>query len=481
MPSSQLLNLLLLFGLLACQSTADRASGEVKIPAVQLREDFQILRKTLEEGHPGLYWYSSKSAMNAYFDSTYRLIQQPMSEVDFFKVLLPVVGRIRCVHTALVFSEKTRNQRFRLAKALPFRFYFSQGKLYIHQNLIDATHEGAQLLTVNGVSVDSLIARLLLCLPADGYNQTFKQDLLNHGLFREGYALYIGQPNSFAVTARDTAGKLVQFAVPAKSQQEINQLAVARRKPRPRKDIDLTFQPHPQTAILTINTFEISTGRFNDTIKTVFRTLQQTRTKHLIIDLRNNGGGNNQNVTELFAYIADKPFRHLKKTEMLTHRFTHLNHVENAIDFRKLRGILTTEGTYSMNYLYAGTVPKKPASEFPFRGKVVVLTSGGTISAASEFVALAHAHKRALVVGEETGGCYYGATGGRYLNLILPNSGLRAVIPTIRIFIDVPEDFVHQPKGRGVIPDYTAQPTIRETITHKDVQLETALKRIDAE
>lgn len=79
-----------------------------------------------------------------------------------------------------------------------------------------------------------------------------------------------------------------------------------------------------------------------------------------------------------------------------------------------------------------------------------ILTSGYTSSAASEFVAIAKYNKRAIIVGEETGGCYYGATGGNYINLILPGSKLEVRIPTIRIFTAVTDDFIRQPKGRGM-------------------------------
>ena len=97
------------------------------------------------------------------------------------------------------------------------------------------------------------------------------------------------------------------------------------------------------------------------------------------------------------------------------------------------------------------------------------------MSAASELVALTHGSKRAVIIGEETGGCYYGAKGGRFINLILPNSQLKVRIPLIRIYTDVPEDFVCQPKGRGTRPDYDIKLTVDEVRAKKDVQLEAAL------
>lgn len=75
-------------------------------------------------------------------------------------------------------------------------------------------------------------------------------------------------------------------------------------------------------------------------------------------------------------------------------------------------------------------------------------------------------------MGEETGGCYYGATGGNYIDLILPGSKLEVKIPTIRIFTAVNEDYITQPKGRGTIPHFEVIPNIQDVLYGKDVQLE---------
>jgi hypothetical protein len=39
----------------------------------ELKEDFLFLRKTLEEGHPGLYRYTSKSEMSSLLKTTFPL------------------------------------------------------------------------------------------------------------------------------------------------------------------------------------------------------------------------------------------------------------------------------------------------------------------------------------------------------------------------------------------------------------------------
>lgn len=234
-----------------------------------------------------------------------------------------------------------------------------------------------------------------------------------------------------------------------------------------------------RTAIFTVNTFEIRTEEFSDTLEAVFNMIKKLKIKSLIIDLRKNGGGNNTNVKNMYAYLTDKAFLHLKKTQMTTQHFSFLNYAENPDDFKNLRGSKVGERDYEVNYRYPGTSVTQPKINH-FSGKVFILTSGATVSAASELVILARYHKRAIIIGEETGGCYYGATGGNYLRLILPYSKLRISIPTIRIYPAVNEDYSFQPFGHGVLPHIKT--AVEDTLwLNNDIELQTALKVIKKE
>jgi hypothetical protein len=445
---------------------------DLELKAEVLKTDFTVMRKTLEEAHPGLYWYSSRAAMDKYFDSTYNLIDRDMTSIEFFKLLLPVVAKIRCVHTNLRLPNDINNHG-QFQKLLPFNFFCRNGKLWITKNFGNTEYESLEILSINNLTTKEIFQTLLNTLPADGYNETFKYHLLTAGAFREGFALYFGQPDSFILKAVDTGhGKPFVFTVKAKTPQELFDT----KKSTPRRPLHLSFKPDLNTAILEVNTFEINTNKFRDTLLTIFKAIKNRNSKHLIIDLRQNGGGRNDNVSTLFSFIASAPFLHLKRAEMNSPMYTYLQYFNNPNGFNNLHRVPDAAGKYLMNYRYAGTSLKNPENENLFKGNVVLLTTGNTTSAASEFSAVSHFTKRAKIVGEETGGCYYGATGGNFINLKLPNSSLQVRIPTIRIFTAVDEDYIHQPKGRGTFPDYQIVPTVRDVIDGKDVQLKKAFQ-----
>ncbi|MBD0331749.1 MAG: hypothetical protein ICV66_03765 [Chitinophagaceae bacterium] len=450
-------------------STRNDAHQEL-LASAALKEDFDILRKTLEEAHPGLYWYSDKLAMNNFLDSTKSLIDHDMASIAFFKMLLPVIANIRCSHTNLRLSKSTNTVANQFTYLLPFDFFCQNGKLYIRKSLNGKKYEGREILSINNIETKEILKTLLNNIPADGYNETFKYHLLSNGAFREGFAIFFGQPNTFTLQSIDSSNQqLYSFTVQAIPPQKEISLPTA-----PTLPFLLNF--HEKTAILSVNTFQLNKEQFSNSIESIFLTIKEKGAKHLIIDLRKNGGGINDNVSKLYSYIATAPFLHLKRAEMNATSFTYAKFISNSKSIGNFSNGSERNGKYVVNDRYAGTTTKSPTHKNLFKGDVVLLTSGNTISAASEFAAIAHYLKRAKIVGEETGGCYYGATGGNYIQLKLPNSGFEVRIPTIRIFTAVDEDFIHQPKGRGTFPDYQVLPTINDVITGKDVQLNTALR-----
>ncbi|MDX1769477.1 MAG: hypothetical protein R3294_15600, partial [Arenibacter troitsensis] len=50
----------------------------------ELKEDFQLFRKALEESHPGIYRYAAKSSMDGSFESIGTELDQPLTQQEFY-------------------------------------------------------------------------------------------------------------------------------------------------------------------------------------------------------------------------------------------------------------------------------------------------------------------------------------------------------------------------------------------------------------
>ncbi len=86
-----------------------------------------------------------------------------------------------------------------------------------------------------------------------------------------------------------------------------------------------------------------------------------------------------------------------------------------------------------------------------FSGKVYVLINGGSFSVTSEFASVAHYLKRAVFIGEETGGGYYGNNSGTFVIVTLPNSRMNVGIPMLAYYTAVKN---YPYPDRGIIPDH---------------------------
>lgn len=109
-----------------------------------------------------------------------------------------------------------------------------------------------------------------------------------------------------------------------------------------------------------------------------------------------------------------------------------------------------------------------------YTGKVYVLTGGYSFSATTLFAASVKGLDYVTIVGEETGGGYYGNNGVFIPEMVLPNSKLRVRLPLYRIVNN--KNF---PKnGSGVLPDVDVKASAESIRLNKDPKMEKAIELI---
>ena len=198
------------------------------------------------------------------------------------------------------------------------------------------------------------------------------------------------------------------------------------------------------TGLLTINTFnDPEVVKFYDSL------FQTSMPKNLIIDIRNNGGGNGNNGFELIGYLTNEPF------PMSMQVMRRYKPVQRAWGGEP--DVLET-GNYSWN----------PYKSPVFTGQVIVLAGPDTYSAAEDFLSSFKHIKRGTVIGETTGG-----STGQPLMFQLPFGGMGIVCAKRDVLPDGTE-FV----GVGITPDVEVKPTLKATLAGKDEALEAALKML---
>jgi len=189
----------------------------------------------------------------------------------------------------------------------------------------------------------------------------------------------------------------------------------------------------------------------------------------LIVDIRNNGGGDTYYGVELLKRASSRPFkksqrrirnsRAARKAYIINglqkNRIPAFLHLENIFDFN-LYGLKTKDFEIEGQYWRSKQQIVEPLAD-GWDGTLVILINGLTGSAASEFAGVVKDNQLGLIVGKETGGgaSFYGGL----VPVILPNSGLICNLSTEKVIRPAGFD-----DGRGVLPDFELDVTLEDDV-----------------
>lgn len=444
----------------------------------QLKEDFGIFRGALEEAHPGLYWYRSKEEMDSTFNRVFESLDHEMTEHAFYKAIVPVVSKIGCGHTWAAATVKLQKKLWNEGKVLPLSLKFIQDKAYcfrINSSQQTLIQPGNEILSINNFPIDSLINISYSLHFGDGLINTGKLRILERE-FSNYYTLFIDQPDLYEIEFIDKSGNRKIDQIRALTYEEIHRVSPERKASEVKPNIELQFPESPKTAILTIKEFDDwkegkRKKKFEAVLKQCFESIYSAETDNLIIDLRNNTGGNEEYGLNLYSYLINKPFIGYKQIDFKTTSFSFRKYTTTPrIEYFAIKTVLKHEKVNDSTYLLKNDKATKEFNpSFPqFAGNLYILINGSSFSTTSDFTALVHSNKIATFIGEETGGSYVGNSSDYELQLVLPNTKIRVGIPISRYWTNVsPTD----EQGRGTMPDYPLSPSIQDLLDGVDTEM----------
>ncbi|WP_294081596.1 S41 family peptidase [Proteiniphilum sp. UBA5384] len=203
---------------------------------------------------------------------------------------------------------------------------------------------------------------------------------------------------------------------------------------------------------LKISTFRnnYSNQQFRAQFDKIYEEILQTDA--LVIDIRNNSGGNSANGDYILGHLTDEPFVAGGKWQS-----------RKYIPFSASRG--WKEQWYDGEEYTAPSIAEKKIYKKP----VAVLIGEGTISAAENFCAAFRGMKRGLLIGVPTAG----------------SSGNPVTEPLIKNIVDVrictKKNYMVDGKefiGIGIIPDIRIRDTFNDFLANRDITLEEGLLRL---
>lgn len=479
---------------ISCRSTREVFSHAKKYAPAVLQRDYTIFRQTLEENHPGIYWYTPKEQLDYYFEQGFSQLKDSMTEASFRKILTYVTAQIKCGHTTVRWSKewsKYLNTTKELSLfPLSVKIIGTQavvtGNLHRKDSFLIS---GTELVSINRRSIPFLIDTLGKYISLDGGNRTAKaQWLSNRGNFGSLYGLVFGTDSIYQIEYIDDGGnkksQLIKPFVPTIDTSKIAGAASKKSATKPSKATlrkqnrdrvrQLQIDTVNHTALMRLSSFGKG-YKLTSFFRRSFKELEQRQIQSLILDVRINGGGIIRNSTLLTRYITNSSFKiadTLVAARIKSSRSRHLKHIfwyRAAILFvtkKKKDGLL--HFTYYEKHKFF------PKEKNHFQGNVFLITGGNSYSATTILANKLSGEAHVKIVGEETGGAAYGNSAWMMPKLILPGTKLSIQVPLYRFVMDKT-----QPKdGSGIQPTHPAIPTIKNIRDNKDVKMESVLELI---
>jgi hypothetical protein len=457
----------LFFGVLfnsSCSSSRKPYAPQHKYPYAALLKDYRLLREILEQKHPSLYWYTPKDSMNYYFSFYEKAIADSMTEREFaWKVLAPLTAKIRCGHTSVSMSKAyARWSEGKQFSSFPLSLKIWNDSMAVTGNLNrkdSLLKPGVLISSINGKNYRQLVSEMFDYLPRDGYADNINFIRLSSN-FRNYHRNIYGLSEQYSVTFQNKTGANQTVSVPLYRPLQKDSLrkdsSIARKtvEKEPRKNRLLPYRSlqidsSGKMAYMYLNTF--SKGKLRRFFHRSFVKMRKENIQHLVLDIRNNGGGRVGLSTLLTRYLRPTPFKvadTLQGVAKSLGKYTKyssgkwLNNVELFFISKRKK-----DGFYHIRHLENKTY--QPKRKNHYNGNVYVLISGPTFSAASIVASALKGQKNCTLIGEETGGGWYGNNGIMIPDIILPYTHTRVRLPLFRLV-----QYQHPAqKGTGIVPD----------------------------
>ena len=446
-----------------------------KTAAPALRADMVLLKKILEANHPSLYWYTPKDSIDYYFNTAINSIQDSLTETAFRNKVAWVISKIRCGHTSVRFSNDY-NKAWEKHRYPQFPLYFKtwQDSIVVLGSLVanDSIFKRGTIITaINGNSNATILDSMFRLINTDGYSDNYKSQLFS-GNFPYWYKLVWGSDTAWTIRYIDTAGKEQETVVNEYSpsnhitRRQKDSLPVAKlpipvmptrkevRKSKLLNERSLVIDTTINTAFMHLATF--SDGRLRRFFKHSFATLKEHHIGNLVIDLRENTGGTLNSSLLLTRYLIDTAFKTGDTIAAVHKTVRYSRYIPQSYIFwwpMHLFSYKKSDGRYHNtrfeNHYF------QPFTRRHFNGKVYLMQGGYTFSAATMFVSYLKGQHNVTVLGEETGGGYYGTSAMHLPTIILPHSKLRVILPLYRLVLDARRT----KDGRGIPPDIYVPPS----------------------
>lgn len=396
-----------------------------KYSPAELKADFANLTRTVEHIHPDIAAVTDRS-YPALKRAALAALNRPMTRAEFFRVLAPFAGTAyRDGHTEIVsLSEEWRSYKEAGGRAPPLTIRFDGNHILIDAAMDAHLNRGAELVSLNGVSALVLKGWLV-------NTESAETSAAQEAFAIRRFALRVweyGLRPPFVIRMRRHGKEFVVTSpgIPIKQWDRVSSIG---------NDEPFHLDLAGGIAHLVVRDFEEPWDKYQDWLKAAFKRIQGARARAVILDLRQNTGGDSRQNDALQSYLSLKQLPAVERVTVKTtpeikaaYR-TLLPEGFRWIPLNKfvpiLAGIQNSPDNGFFSFSPEGNRPADRSSENPlaFTGPLYVLIGPLTYSTALIAAAPYKYWKRALIVGTASseGLTFF----GDYFEFDLPNTKIQ--------------------------------------------------------
>ncbi|MEM8816595.1 MAG: S41 family peptidase [Pseudomonadota bacterium] len=473
---------------LACAGSAgaDTTNWDEIVPVTSLRADFAALYAGLRSAHANLYVHRDKARYDALYDTMRLELEEPLSLFEAHVRFQKFVAFGNVAHARIDFPYEVY-QAFedQGGRSFPIYLRIAKGRAYVGEDYSGNAdvQPGDRIVALNDLPIKDWLRRTAAHISAD-------TDYIAHSLLEFSFPrhlwLELGEVAEFELELKTREGARKSVTIAARSaaerRQHADEQAAASAPDRSLRAFELLddniayLRPGPFYNAEDPNAIWDNTA-FLAFIDSAFETFLDARADTLIIDLRENPGGDNSFSDPMLAWIADEPFRFY--SEFL------IRSSDEAAASNQARLDGNPAAAESVSRLMAERYAEVPrgesfAFEIPFAeprkgprfdGEVYVLINRHSYSNTVNVAAIVQDYGLGTVVGEKTSDM--ATTYGAMETFTLPHTGFTVGFPKAHII---------RPSGErradGVSPDWPIESPL--VPTGEDPMLDSLVQRLRA-
>jgi hypothetical protein len=380
-------------------------AAQPRFSAPQLRQDLAALGAAIRDTPPYPAHSIDTAALARAMDALERQLDRPMTRDEAWAVFATLNPLLADGHLFVGFEDWRGATEAHLESGgvlFPFELHVTPDlRVFVRSQLGGAAsvYAGTRVRSINGVDA-GVVSRTLLAL-VHGDTATFRADLLSRRWWFYYWKTY-GAVAEFEVALDDPTR--TSLHVPGSRHRPAILVAEASF------DRQFGFASLPcDTALLTLRTFSWpDKAQFQRFTRDAFSKIRDDRVRRLIIDVRDNGGGDDDFwMHGILPYIATGPYRWGS---------TYRKRVLEAYrDEGETTGQVVTGAIDRW-------IPSEPTNPLHFPGTVYVLIGPATYSSAVLFANVMRDFGFGVLAG--SGGSVRADQSGSVQQRILPNTGL---------------------------------------------------------